>query len=273
MACRRLLTFALLGILSAASLAAAPVSSAATESREPKTVNCKQLNKKYPQGITSSKSNADSAVSSGLKRPAVGSSAFYSLYGRVAQSSRTAINTVLCPVMAFPEVVSGAVAETVRHTSAMIVWDQDPGLWPAEFKFGQDPPRIELSGPGQITRGTTGTAYAGISGLSPGTTYEYRLVRRNSVGVSEPVVLSFTTLGSAATPKPAEPSKEPTPSATYIPPSIPPSSPTGGLYYPTCADARTAGVLLPIRKSEQPGIYDANPQLDRDGDGVACEWA
>jgi hypothetical protein len=276
MAFRRTLTFALLGILCAASLAAAPVSSAATESRERAALTCKQLNKKYPQGIVSSASGAEIAVSNGFARPAIIKvMAWYALSKKVARSSTALMGIVICPVKALttapttappavvttvelPPVVSGVKSSGVWNTGAFIYWNRDFTSWPAGSTLTQDP-QLEVTGSGTIKiLGSDAT----ITGLNPGTTYQFTFVRRNSAGASEAVVLSITTLPA-----------DPTPSPTYIPPSIPPSSPTGGLYYPTCADARTAGVSLPIRKSEQPGIYDANPQLDRDGDGVACEWA
>ena len=41
-------------------------------------------------------------------------------------------------------------------------------------------------------------------------------------------------------------------------------------YFANCTEAREAGVT-PIRRDENPDLYEANRHMDRDGDGDACE--
>ncbi|WP_086007978.1 excalibur calcium-binding domain-containing protein [Nocardia concava] len=57
------------------------------------------------------------------------------------------------------------------------------------------------------------------------------------------------------------------PPAPQAPPAEPPTTkPTPSVYYKTCADAKRAGAA-PLHRGD-PGY---RPDLDRDGDGIACE--
>ena len=53
-------------------------------------------------------------------------------------------------------------------------------------------------------------------------------------------------------------------------PSSSTSSSTAVVRYANCTAARAAGVT-PIRRSDNPALYAANSQMDRDKDGIACE--
>ena len=61
-----------------------------------------------------------------------------------------------------------------------------------------------------------------------------------------------------------------TKASVHRPPRLPARGPVprrGGVYFPNCAAARAAGAA-PIRRG-QPGYA---LHLDRDRDGIACEW-
>ena len=157
-----------------------------------------------------------------------------------------------------PEPLTGVRATIVGPTEVHISWDQ-PAL------IGPDAPLIDISGPGLITILTT---YAVIKGLTPESSYEYTLVRRGLGGDSLPVTVVLSTPSSPAS-EAAEPEYD-DPAAGAAADNR--SGGAGvGLRYRTCGNAAAAGVPLPITALGQPEIYYANPQLDRDGDGVACE--
>lgn len=72
---------------------------------------------------------------------------------------------------------------------------------------------------------------------------------------------------TAGAPKPtAAPKPATTPKPAASPKPVPAPAPAGDVYYQNCAAARAAGAA-PIRAG-QPGY---SRQLDRDGDGIACE--
>ena len=52
-----------------------------------------------------------------------------------------------------------------------------------------------------------------------------------------------------------------------MPAPVQPESDSGGAYYRNCKAARDAGAA-PLYRG-QPGY---RPELDRDNDGIACEW-
>lgn len=154
--------------------------------------------------------------------------------------------------------IEGVEAMLIGPTEVRISWDVNP--W-----ADADDSVMEIVGPGLIT---LLSGYAVIKELTPDTSYEYTLTRRSRAGDSLPVTVVFSTppLPAAQDTEPDSAESPDSPQKSGI------SADTGvGLRFRTCGNAAAAGVSLPIRAAEQPDIYYANPQLDRDGDGVACE--
>jgi micrococcal nuclease len=88
--------------------------------------------------------------------------------------------------------------------------------------------------------------------------------RSDGLGVWGPPCYGQTIAPSAATASPSDSA----PPSTVQPPDSTPTEPIGSdaVYYPNCAAVRTAG-RAPLHRGE-PGF---RTQLDRDGDGQACE--
>lgn len=242
----------ILAVVLAAALMV-PVTGSATAAPMAKFNTCKQLHKKFPSGIAVSRSSAKYAEDTGMQRPAVRTRLFYRVMGRLKQDVG-----VICPVAApvsIPETPIGFKASIAGEESVLLEWDEPYDRRPSA-------PTYEVRGPGVVE--TQFSGYARVEGLEPGTTYEFLLVAVNSAGESAPASLSVTTRARPQYEIPDTGTPEPLPTFD--------SGYSSAGYYPTCADARRAGVQLPIRDFEQPDLYYANTHLDRDGDGSACEW-
>lgn len=219
--------------------------------------NCKQVHKQFPHGLAMSKAAADLAVDRGMKAPRVRLRLALTLSTRFKTDEWTAIG-VVCPVAApieVPQSPSGFEASITGEDYVYLKWD-------APYDRRSSAPSYEVRGPGVITPRFDGSAK--VEGLEPGVTYEFLLVAINSAGESSPSALSVTTRARPQYDIPDTGTPEPLPTFD--------SGYSLAGYYATCADARRAGVPLPIRDYEQPGVYNANTHLDRDGDGTACEW-
>ncbi len=110
----------------------------------------------------------------------------------------------------------------------------------------------------------TGCSDSGGDGTESSTSVVTRVVTEVA---SQPA----TTTTTAATPAPLAPTTTETPA--YTPPPEPPYTPPAvvepdapSIYYASCAAVRAAGAA-PIHRGD-PGY---SSDLDRDGDGVACE--
>jgi hypothetical protein len=104
-----------------------------------------------------------------------------------------------------------------------------------------------VRGPGTITvNGNSAT----VSGLTANTEYVFEVVAVNVAGEGEVARLVTRTN--------AEPVVQATPTA----------APASATRYANCTAARAAGVT-PIMRGT--ALYEANKNLDRDGDGIACE--
>lgn len=230
-----------------------PLAGSATAAPMAKFKTCKQLHKKFPSGLAVSRSSAEYAEDNGMQRPAVRTRLFYRVMGRLKQDVG-----VICPVaapVAIPETPTGFEVSITGETYVYLDWNEPYDRRPSA-------PTYEVRGPGVIDTQLTG--YARVEGLEPGVTYEFLLVALNSAGESAPASLSVTTRPRPQYDIPDTGTPEPLPTFD--------SDYSSAGYYPTCADARGAGVPLPIRDYEQPDVYNMNPHLDRDGDGTACEW-
>lgn len=230
-----------------------PVAGSATAVPMAKYKSCKQLHKKFPSGLAVSKSSAEYAVDRGMQRPAVRTRLFYRVMGRLKQDVG-----VVCPVAALVEIPQTPVGFEVSITGETYVYLD----WDEPYDQRPSAPTYEVRGPGAITSQFSGSAK--VEELEPGITYEFLLVAVNSAGESPPAVLSVATRARPEYEIPDTGTPEPMPTFE--------SGYSSAGYYSTCADARGAGVALPIRDSEQPDLYYANTHLDRDGDGVSCEW-
>jgi hypothetical protein len=97
-----------------------------------------------------------------------------------------------------PTVVSTGAATEVEHNSARLNGTEDPENLATtyHFEYGTSPEYGDESASGELSAVEAGEKPVGIpiSGLSPSTTYHYRIVAVNSNGTSVGVDRSFTTL-------------------------------------------------------------------------------
>lgn len=97
-----------------------------------------------------------------------------------------------------PPAVTTAAASSITSASATLNGSVNPngGATSAYFEWGANCTLSNTTPAQPVGSGTTNAAIsATLSGLTPGTTYCYRLVGSNNAGTTRGAILSFTTLG------------------------------------------------------------------------------
>lgn len=150
--------------------------------------------------------------------------------------------------------------------------------WTNRTKATMTPVVLSLFALGMIVDAlSTSQDQAPVADQSPTTsearpTTTERVTATTRATTTTTVATTLTTVATTTTEAPTTTTAPPAPAPLPPPPPAAPSSSTvpsrggGGVYYARCSDAKAAGAA-PLRRGD-PGY---RPELDRDGDGIACE--